>query len=587
MLEPCESTGSCSDEASKKCGDKKSLHSPAAEESMQTQYDVIIVGSGAAGLTAATVAAKEGLRVLVLESTPYFGGTTAFSGGGVWIPNSPQMKTAGIEDSRAEAETYLRASLGPQYDPKIVDAFLDNGPEMLRYLEANTVVRLVASPVPDYAPAAPGWKISRCLLTAEYDGEQLGAYLRLLRPPLPQFSLLGTMQIDFVDMAQLQQMLRSPSALLHVAKRIGKFLWDKLRYGRGARLINGNALVATLMRSALDAGAILHNNARVLSLILENGKVVGVEVDIHGQRDKVMATRGVILASGGFGANKTMRGRHIPMAEHGWSLQPEGCVGEGITMGIAAGGALNNTNSANGIWSPVSVMRHADGREVIFPHLFFDRHSPGSIVVDAGGRRFVSEGFHYQNFVNTMHKKGITKGFLIGDHPFQRKYGMGLAKPAPYPLGSFIDSGYLIKADSIGELARKLGIDGAALEQTVADFNRNAALGQDPEFHRGEDYYSRFMGDATHQPNPSLAPIATAPFYGLELRPGDLSTVCGLNTDANAQVVNASGQPIPGLYAAGLDMNSMMRGHYPGGGSSLGPAMTFGYVAARHIVGNA
>ena len=350
-------------------------------------------------------------------------------------------------------------------------------------------------------------------------------------------------------------------------------------------MINGNALTATLMRSALDAGAILQNNARVCNLITENGKISGVVVEKNGQRTKIAAARGVILASGGFGANKEMRGRYIPMAEHGWSLQPEGCQGDGITMGIAAGGTMNETNPANGIWSPMSAMRDADGELVAYPHLFFDRHSPGSIVVDRSGHRFVSEGFHYQNFVNTMHKKGITEGFLIGDHPFQRKYGMGLARPAPYPLGSFIDSGYLIEADSISELARKLRIDVAALEHTVAEFNRNAVIGKDPEFQRGEDYYSRFMGDASHAPNPSLAPIITPPFYALELRPGDLSTVCGLNGNANAQVVNANGEPIEGLYAAGLDMNSMMRGHYPGGGSSLGPAMTFGYRAAMHIAG--
>jgi succinate dehydrogenase/fumarate reductase flavoprotein subunit len=549
------------------------------------ESDVVVVGSGAAGLTAAIVAALEGLKVLVLESTGYFGGTTAYSGGGVWIPNNHLMKSAGQDDSREDADAYLQATLGEGYDPAIVNTFLDNAPAMLRYLEDRTEVKLLASPIPDYTPDAPGWRISRCLLTPEYDGKRLGRRLAELRPPLPQLILFGGMQIDFIDMAHLKLMHRSPAAFVHVANRLAQFYWQSLRHGRGTRLINGNALAARLLRSAIDAGADLRTRVRARSLINEGGRIAGVIAEIDGQRISVRARKGVILASGGFGANAEMRRRHIPMADDGWSLQPEGCQGDGINMGVAAGGVLNQNNVANGIWSPMSAMRDTKGDPIPFPHLIFDRHCPGSIVVDRSGHRFVNEGFHYQNFGDTMHRRGVTAGYLIADHTFQRTYGMGLAGPAPMSIGSFLRSGYLIRANTLRELADRLGIDAPALEKTVADFNGYATAGKDPDFQRGDDYYSRFMGDAAHEPNPSLGPIVTAPFYAVELRPGDLSSVCGLNTNVNSQVLTRDGTVIEGLYAAGLDMNTMMKGRYPGGGSSLGPAMTFGYIAALHLAG--
>lgn len=552
---------------------------------MREDVDVIVVGSGAAGLTAATVAAREGLQVLALESTAYFGGTTAYSGGGVWIPCNPHMRAMGQEDSRDESVAYLKATLGKKYDEAIVTAFLDNAPAMLDYLEQHTEVALIASPVPDYAPDAPGWKISRCLLTPDYDGRRLGPRLAELRPQLNQLTL-GGMQIDFVDMAHLKQMHRSLRSLAHVVRRFTGHLWQKACYGRGTRLINGNALTARLLRSALDAGAILRTRSPARDLLIDQGRVCGVIAEIDGRPVTLRARKGVILASGGFGANQALRRQHIPLADAGWSLQPEGCQGDGIRMGVAAGGVTCDDNVANGIWTPMSAMRDARGQLTVFPHLVFDRHYPGSIVVDAAGRRFVNEGFHYQNFVNTMHRHGMDRAWLIADHTFQRKYGLGMAGPAPASVQPFVDAGYLVRGASLAELAAKVGIDAATLEATVKEFNRHAANGHDPAFHRGEDYYSRFMGDASHGPNPGLAPITSGPFYALELRPGDLSSLRGLKANASAQVLDAAGKAIEGLYVAGVDMNSMMKGCYPGGGSSLGPAMTFGYIAAMQLAGH-
>jgi succinate dehydrogenase/fumarate reductase flavoprotein subunit len=253
-------------------------------------------------------------------------------------------------------------------------------------------------------------------------------------------------------------------------------------------------------------------------------------------------------------------------------------------MGVAVGGLLNEGNAANGIWVPASAMKRDDGSIAKFPSLAFDRHCPGSIMVDAAtGKRFFNESFHYQSFGQTVQEKGITKIWMINDAPAVRKYGMGMVKPAPFSIRPWVNRGYVIEAHSIGELARKVGLDPTTLEKTVSDFNRYADAGKDPDFQRGDDYYSAYMGDATHKPNPALGALRTAPFYALEIRPSDLSTLAGLDTNASAQVLGKDGTAIPQLYAVGLDNNTMMRGRYPGGGSSIGPAMTFGYVAARHI----
>lgn len=231
----------------------------------------------------------------------------------------------------------------------------------------------------------------------------------------------------------------------------------------------------------------------------------------------------------------------------------------------------------------MSVLRKRDGTLVKYPHIFIDRAMPGCIAVDPAGQRFVNEGTSYQTFVGTMHRLGHTQVHLVADHQFVRKYGLGLARPAPFRLQPYLDAGYLLQAPTLAELARRIRVEPARLEATVQRFNEGARRGQDPDFGKGADAHSRFRGDQTHGPNPSLAPIGDGPYYAVAIHPGDLSTVGGLQTNGRAEVLDTAGQPIPGLYAAGLDMNSVMRGRYPGGGSSIGPAMTFGYLAAREM----
>jgi succinate dehydrogenase/fumarate reductase flavoprotein subunit len=545
--------------------------------------DVVIIGSGAAGLTAAITARKLGLEALVVEKTGHFGGTTAYSGGAPWIPCNHVMHQIGLQDSREDAQTYLRAVLGEQYNADLMDAYLDNAAAMLQFMEHHSEVRFKPFPLPDYESDLPGAAKCRSLLTPEFDGRLLGARLADLRQPLPQLMLFGSMQIEGADIHPMRHALKTWAGFKHTARVMRRFVIDKLRHGRGTRLVNGNALAARLFHSAIEAGVTLWKDTPALELIVTDGAVQGVVVQHDGQRLQVKARCGVLLATGGYGANEKMRAQLIPMAQDHYSLQPEGNVGDGVRMGIAAGAFHDPRHAGDCIWTPVSVYRKRDGSVVKYPHIFIDRAMPGCIAVDPGGRRFVNEGTSYHTFVCTMHRRGFNKVHLVANRDFLRKYGLGLARPAPFSEREFVEAGYLIEAPTLQELAQRIGVPPRELEATVKRFNEGAARGEDPEFGKGADAHSRFRGDQTHAPNPSLAPIGDGPYYAVALHPGDLSTVGGLDANGRAQVLDTHGQPIPGLYAAGLDMNSIMRGRYPGGGSSIGPAMTFGYIAARQM----
>lgn len=546
------------------------------------ETDVVVIGSGAAGLTAAITARTLGLEVLVVEKTALFGGTTAYSGGAPWIPCNHVMKQAGLDDTREAAETYLHATLGERYDEDLVSSYLDNAPSMLQFMERHSEVRFKPFLAPDYE-VQPGAARCRTLLTQEYDGRLLGERLAELRMPLPQLMLFGSLQIEGADIHPMRNVFKTWAGFKHTVRVMRRFMLDKLRHGRGTRIVNGNALAARLFHSALKAGVTLWKNTPALELVQQDGAVRGVVVQHEGQRVVVRARQGVLLATGGYGANEQWRARYIPLARHHHSLQPEGNMGDGVRLGQTAGGVHDARHAGDCIWTPVSVLRKSDGSVLKYPHIFIDRAMPGCIAVGPDGKRFVNEGCSYQNFVREMHRRNFGTVHLVANRAFLRTYGMGLAKPAPFPVKPYLDAGYLIEAPTLADLARRIGVDPSQLEATVQRFNEGARRGEDPEFDKGADPHSRFRGDATHQPNPAVAPVGDGPYYALALHPGDLSTVGGLNTNGRAQVLDAQGQPIPGLYAAGLDMNSMMRGGYPGGGSSIGPAMTFGYVAARHM----
>jgi len=549
------------------------------------EVDVVVVGSGVGGLTTAVVAAQHGLSVLVLESTPLFGGTAAYSGGGAWIPFNHHMLSMGYQDSREEALEYLRSVLGDFYDERKVAAFLDNAEPMLSYMENNTEVEMIGTRMPDYETERKGWKQGRLVVTKEYDSRLLGSDRKKLRPPRPDTMLFHSMQLSMFDPTHMMKAHKSLRSFVYTSRIFLRYWFERLAYGRGVRVTRGNALVAQLLASAKKSRVELWDSSPAVSLLKgDGGTVIGLIAERKGQREVIRAKRGVVLAGGGFGANDTMRAEFIPHAKDAWNFQPEGCRGESISMGVAAGGSINRGNIANGVWGSVSGHPRIDGSMALSVHAYGDHYAPGSLIVDAAtGKRFVNEGCSYQSFGQAMHTQNIQRCWMISEAPAARKYGMGLAKPWPFPIRPWIKKGYIKAADSIPQLAVKIGIDPEALVATVERFNRNAELGIDPDFGKGQDVYSHFCGDQSHKPNPALGPVKSKPFYAVEIRVGALTTLAGLDTNANAQVLASDGRPIGGLYAVGLDGNNIWRGHYPGGGAGIGPTMTFGYSVARQL----
>lgn len=546
------------------------------------EVDLIVLGSGAAGMTAALTAARLGLEVELLEKAAVIGGTTAVSAGSVWVPNT---RHAPPDDSVERARTYLQATVGDRLRPELCEAFLARGPEMVAFLEAESEVRFRAYPHhPDYLATAAGATLrGRVLEALPFDGRLLGRDFVLLRPPLPEFTLFGGMMVDRTDIGHLLNATGSLKSLRHALALVARFGADRLGHARGTRLVMGNALAGRLLHSLLRAGVPVRTGAAVEGLVESGGRIDGV-VLAGGLR--LLARRGVVLATGGFSRHPELRRRLLPqpLAEH--TPLAESVTGDGVSLGMAAGGRLGEGHAEASFWAPMSIRRRRDGSTAVFPHFVLDRGKPGLVAVDRTGRRFVNEATTYHLFGQALHAANRLRPtipcFFVCDHAFVLKYGLGMIRPRGLNLAGAVADGYAKRAGSIAELAGLLGIEPAVLQETVARNNAYAADGVDPEFGKGGDAYQRNLGDAAHGPNPCLGPIATAPFYAIEVRPGDIGASVGLVTDADARVLDPAGRPVPGLYACGNDMDSMMAGIYPGPGITIGPAMTFAWIAARH-----
>jgi len=405
---------------------------------------------------------------------------------------------------------------------------------------------------------------------------------------LAEMTLFGMSIGSGNNLADLFKFGRSVPATARVAGRLARHAIDVMLHGRSTRLVNGNALMARLTSAFARAGGTIWTTAPVANLLFDNGAVTGAVVNRGGQPLQVRAKRGVILATGGIGHNVARRQsiyRHPAGAEEHLSLTAPGNVGDGLRLAESAGGHLDAQMPSAATWMPVSRVPRTDGTWGAVFHSV-NTGKPGVIAVLRNGQRFVDESRNYHDLVGVLLRNQQTSGpagaFLICDHRAFQRYGLGYAKPH-LPLGRLIQSGYLIRAQTISELAEKAGVPADALMETITAYNRSAAHGQDPEFGKGQDRFGHFMGDFSNPINPNVAPLDKAPYYAVWMQPGDVGNFAGIKTDASAQVLDQAGHPVPGLYAVGNDMASVFRGHYPGGGSMIGPAMTFGYVAARKI----
>jgi len=551
---------------------------------MHLECDVLVAGSGAGGLAAAVTARKAGLEVIVAEKEPWFGGTTALSGGWLWIPNHPMQKEIGVADSMEDAATYLLHETGEKFDPERVNAFLKAGPRMVEFFTRETAVQFDPSATfSDYHPDAPGGRPGgRSIVARAYDGRELGKKLKMLRAPLPELTVFGIMIGSGAELVHFMRWSKSVESALFVARRLLGHGAAMLFHGRGVRLTNGNALAGRLLKSALDAGVLLWSGAPLKELVRESGAVVGAVLEREGKRTQVRVRKGVVLACGGFPQDAERKQRLFRHQAH-FSPAPPGNTGDGLRLAQSIGGKLDESLPNAAAWVPVSRVPRHDGSFGLFPHLI-DRAKPGVIAVTHNGTRFVNEGNSYHDFVQALLKTGETHAWLVTDHRAIRAYGLGFVKPRPLPLGQHLASAYLLSGDTIDELAKRAGIE-ATLSGTVAEYNQKAKTGTDPIFHKGENAYNRFYGDPDIKPNPCIAPLVQPPFYAVRVEIGDLGTFAGIATNGNAQVLDEHKRPIPGLYAAGNDALSIMGGNYPGPGITLGPAMTFGWLAGRHLAG--
>lgn len=554
--------------------------------------DLLVIGSGAAGLAAAVTAAWHGLHVIVVEKDPVLGGATAWSGGWMWIPCNPLARRAGIHEDPSEPRRYLEHELGDRFDPARIDAFLKAGPEMVSFFETHTALQFAdGNAIADIHGDTPGAGTGgRSVIAAPISAYGLGTLLPRLRRTMRETAVMGMPIMAGADLAAFLSFTRSWRSALYVARRFGAHLLGLAIKGRATHLVNGVALVARLAKSAEALGVVLWPGAPATRLIRQDERIAGAEVATAKGTVRIHARQGVVLAAGGFPHDNARRQAlfpRTPTGEEHLPLPPAGASGDGLRLAESVGAVVADDLASPAAWCPVSRVPYPDGSHGHFPHII-DRGKPGVFGVLANGERFVNEADGYYDYAKAMVEQapGLeVVSWLICDHAFQRRYGLGIARPFPFPVEPAVRSGYLKTGATIGELARNCGIDPEGLTRTLAQWNQHAALGEDPQFGRGRSAYNRKQGDARHSPNPCVAPLNTPPYYAVEVRPGSFGTFAGLKTDASARVLDAHGEPIAGLYAAGADMASIMGGFYPAGGINLGPAMTFGYIAGRHAAG--
>ncbi|MEU9111451.1 FAD-dependent oxidoreductase [Streptomyces sp. NPDC048483] len=542
-------------------------------------YDVVVVGSGAAGLAAALTARLRGLTALVVEKTECYGGSTALSGGAIWVPGNFHLDAAGLGDTREKARAYLDATVGDRVPAALKDAYLSDGPRMVREFHDRTEVKFVYTPgYCDYFPERlGGYPQGRSIEPAIFDFNRLGGEARrtMRRAGLPTYGLTITSH-DFRHLNMVARTWAGRRTSVKVGLRAAKALATRSR-----PLSLGEALIARMRHSLDTLGGHLWLSAPLTALVEENGRITGIRVRLDGKEVTVGATGGVVLAAGGFSHNQRLREKHLPApTSTAWSSAAAGQTGDALELGIEAGAA---TDLLDKVWGAPSVV--PPGERPFF--LVADRGIPGMVIVNQAGERYANEAAPYSEFLDAMYahdtpEASTVPSWLILDARAKSRYlFMGLFPGQPFPK-KWLAGGFIKKADSITALAGLTGAAPERLNAAIDRFNAFARAGRDGDFHRGDSVYDRYYGDPT-LPNPNLAPLSKPPYYAVPVHPGDIGTKGGLVTDTAARVLREDGSPIEGLYASGNVSAAPMGETYPGPGATIGPAMTFSWSAVNHL----
>lgn len=552
------------------------------------EYDWLIVGSGGASMCAALVAQAAGLDCAILEKQDQVGGSTAFSGGVLWVPNNPVMKRLGVADSPEAAERYFASVVAPSHGSNAARraAFLREGPRMIAFLEACGIPFGYADGWSDYYDERPGGQArGRSLYAEPYDLNRLGVW----KHRLSIYSAFRDLPIGFHRMIPMMMFPRSWRARAILLRLIGTTIWNKLR-GRDV-IANGPALQARMLELTLAHGIPVITGFAADRLIESGGRICGVEGAYRGQRRCVRARRGVLVNTGGFARNAAMRMQlHRQPSRVQWSLANPGDTGEMLEELRHHGAATENLDAA--IWLPTSLLadgtppeqaKGKHGEVELYTHSG-DISSPHLIIVDRRGKRLFNEAQSYMEIGETMYRQDAVPAYAVFDRRHLKRYFWGTLPPFAKPVRKWLESGFLVQGMTLAELARNAGIDAVGLQEQVERFNGFARRGIDEDFHRGERAYDRWRGDPTHKPNPCLGEISAPPFYAIRIFPADVGTFGGVLTDEHARVLRDDGSVIDGLYAAGNCTSSVVGRSYPGAGASISASFAFGYIAALHAV---
>ena len=558
-----------------------------------SNVDFLVVGTGAGAMTAAIAAHDLGGNTLLIEKSPQYGGSSALSGGGLWVPNNHLMPASGFSDSYEEAFKYVKGCVGDEVAEIRLETYLKTAPQAIQYLCDKTHVKLhIVSDYSDYYQDVPGsTEGGRGLEATAFDGKRLSEkeFLEMRATP-PQELIMGRVSMMIPEAQAL--LTHSPGWITTLLKRAAEYISDipwRFKSKRDRRCSMGNALICPLRLSVKERGIPLWLNTGAKRIIVEDGKVVGMEVEKEGKPFFIRAQKGVLFAAGGFDNNAAMRKKYLPQPSRTeWSCGNPYSTGDAINMGVEVGAGLEMMDE--GWWGPTVVVPGEERARM----LVIEKSLPGGVMVNKKGKRFVKETSAYNDIVKAMYanhseESPCVPAYLVFDATFRKKYPVGPLLPGAqqpdWMVPGEIKETFIKKADTLEGLAALMGIDPSGLSETVTQMNAFAKTGVDTEYGRGENAFDRFYGDKSVEPNPCMAPIVKGPFYGLEVYPGELGTKGGLKVDERARVLTESGELIPGLYATGNCSSPVMGRSYPGPGATLGPTTTFGYIAAHDALG--